>query len=676
MNVLSLCDGMSCGQIALKELGIKVDRYIAAEIDKNAIKVTKDNFPDTEEVGDVAYFFKDMQNLVLDEEKLKEMPKIDLVIYGSPCFVGDTLVLTQDGYKEIKLLNTDDYVLCHDNKMHKVTDFACTGKKDIVDIKIMGAEKIQTTKNHKFYVRKMYKKYNSEERKTLRLFNEPEWKEVQYLSKDYYVGYAINQESKLPNWSGVELYKYHKKYVSNTLPLDNIDFWYIVGRFLGDGWLMKNYKKSSIKEGRTKYTGIKICCGKAKLEKLRNVVKKIFNYTLIEDRTTYKFQIYNAELGYFLAQFGIGAKNKFVPKFVMDLPIAQLKAFLEGYFDSDGYIHIDDKTNIAKCKCSSISRNLIYGIGQCVAKVYHRPFTIVKHIPQIEGVIEGRKINQRPIYILEFKYEKGKQDKAFYEEGYIWFPIKSITYTDTQENVYDITVEEAHSFTANGMIVHNCRSLSRATAGRERYNKGLEGVSWLFYPCTEILKWIIKHNNADVKFMVENVDSANKTDIGIITSTLGVEPKLINSGDFSAQERKRLYWTNILLEQKPEKNTQVLKDIMETNVEEKYYYNTEFDFKGEDNRVCAILGIKGHDIIKRVYSKYFKAPTLTSCRGGNLQKKVYDNGKCRKLTPIEYRRLQTIPDWYVMNVAASHIYNMCGDGWTIEVIKYIFKSLK
>ena len=71
----------------------------------------------------------------------------------------------------------------------------------------------------------------------------------------------------------------------------------------------------------------------------------------------------------------------------------------------------------------------------------------------------------------------------------------------------------------------------------------------------------------------------------------------------------------------------------------------------------------------------FKAPTLTSCRGGNLQKKVFDNGRCRKLTPNEYRKLQTIPEWYQMNVANSHIYNMCGDGWTIEVIKHIFKGL-
>ena len=46
-NVLSVCDGMSCGQIALQELNIKVDNYFASEIDKSAIKVTRHNFPNT-----------------------------------------------------------------------------------------------------------------------------------------------------------------------------------------------------------------------------------------------------------------------------------------------------------------------------------------------------------------------------------------------------------------------------------------------------------------------------------------------------------------------------------------------------------------------------------------------------------------------------------------------------
>lgn len=222
-----------------------------------------------------------------------------------------------------------------------------------------------------------------------------------------------------------------------------------------------------------------------------------------------------------------------------------------------------------------------------------------------------------------------------------------------------------------------CRSLSNATAGRDEYNNGLKGVSGIFYNCLSILNWIKENNNSEVKFLVENVNSTKKEDLKIISELLGSEPILINSNLFSAQDRERLYWTNIDVEKLPKKCSLVLEDILDDEVDDKFYYDKDFEFHGLDKKVCATLNIKGHDILKRVNNKRFKSPTLTSCRGGNLQKKVYDEERkqCRKLTPNEYRKLQTIPSWYKMNVSNSQVYNMCGDGWTIEVIKHILKNL-
>jgi hypothetical protein len=73
MNVLSLFDGMSCGQIALDKLDIEVENYFASEIDKYAIKVTQANYPNTKHIGDVT------------KVKGEDLPKIDLLIGGSPC---------------------------------------------------------------------------------------------------------------------------------------------------------------------------------------------------------------------------------------------------------------------------------------------------------------------------------------------------------------------------------------------------------------------------------------------------------------------------------------------------------------------------------------------------------------------------------------------------------------
>ena len=73
MNVLSLFDGISCGQLALKESNIEYENYFASELDKYAIQVTNNNFPKTQQVGNVL------------NVNVKELPKIDLLIGGSPC---------------------------------------------------------------------------------------------------------------------------------------------------------------------------------------------------------------------------------------------------------------------------------------------------------------------------------------------------------------------------------------------------------------------------------------------------------------------------------------------------------------------------------------------------------------------------------------------------------------
>lgn len=228
-----------------------------------------------------------------------------------------------------------------------------------------------------------------------------------------------------------------------------------------------------------------------------------------------------------------------------------------------------------------------------------------------------------------------------------------------------------------------CRSLSKASQTIRNgvdYNNGLKGISGLFIDCVNILHYLQKNNNPELYFLSENVNvqTKNQDDLNKMTELIGVQPVLIDSSIFSAQGRLRNYWTNIPLSPLPEESPLVVKDILEQNVPDKFYYEQDFDFYGVDKRQAADLHIKGFDLIRRVVSPYFKSYTLTACRGGNTQMKVYDEKKhkVRKLTPLEYRRLQTIPDWYKMDVANSHIYNMCGDGWNIKTICYLLQNVK
>lgn len=86
MNILSLCDGISCGQVALDYAGIKYNKYIASEINDDSIRVTQNNYPSTIQIGNMENLLKikeDGDYIVKD--KLKTLEKIDLIIGGTPC---------------------------------------------------------------------------------------------------------------------------------------------------------------------------------------------------------------------------------------------------------------------------------------------------------------------------------------------------------------------------------------------------------------------------------------------------------------------------------------------------------------------------------------------------------------------------------------------------------------
>ena len=215
-----------------------------------------------------------------------------------------------------------------------------------------------------------------------------------------------------------------------------------------------------------------------------------------------------------------------------------------------------------------------------------------------------------------------------------------------------------------------CQSLS-ITMSKTREH--LEGKSSIFWECLRILKEV----NPKF-FFVENVASMTDECKDIISEALGVNPVYINSNCFSAQDRERYYWTNIPYDNTTsfKESPEVIKDIMEENVSEKYFYKCDYDFYGLDKKTCAILHINGHDILKRVTSPNFKCPTLTRCSGGNHQKKTMDKGRPRKLTPVEYERCQKLPDNYTAGVSDTNRYNALGNGWTASVIEWFFRGLK
>ena len=221
--------------------------------------------------------------------------------------------------------------------------------------------------------------------------------------------------------------------------------------------------------------------------------------------------------------------------------------------------------------------------------------------------------------------------------------------------------------------------------------------SKLFFEFVRILKEV-----RPKYFLLENV-KMKKEYQNIISSYLGVEPIEINSSLVSAQNRRRLYWTNIPWTGLPEDKGILLKDILETGVvdRDKSYCLDANYCKGvtlEHYLTHSVRQIvfteRRTEEAKQIRRQYMKLgkdfsprrgkilvpreDNKCNCLTGSLTKEhilLDEQNKFRKLTPIECERLQTLPDNYTKGVSDCQRYKQLGNGWTVDVLVHIFKNI-
>jgi site-specific DNA-cytosine methylase len=211
-----------------------------------------------------------------------------------------------------------------------------------------------------------------------------------------------------------------------------------------------------------------------------------------------------------------------------------------------------------------------------------------------------------------------------------------------------------------------CQSFSNANQYVTDGTNGFDGKSKLFFEYVRVLNEL-KKQNPNLLFLLENVKMKPQWR-DFISKELGVQPIELNSNQFGAQNRPRLFWTNIQVPVNLRSSELLVKDILVENPGDRYN-----------------LSEKAMAYMSRLRNgkprwDFHKNPLngKAACLTANMYKGVpygVIRELNRRLTPIECERLQGVTDNYTSCVSDSNRYNLIGDGWDIHVITHIFKNI-
>ncbi len=244
-----------------------------------------------------------------------------------------------------------------------------------------------------------------------------------------------------------------------------------------------------------------------------------------------------------------------------------------------------------------------------------------------------------------------------------------------------------------------CKDLSGAGKRAGIYGEN-SGLFWRFIEIYEHIKAL----NPNIIFFQENVGSASKNDIGIMSRAMGIYPCRINSELVTAQQRDRYYWTNARTKQtmfdtvtdmpQPQDRGILLKDIIENGyvdrdkgraiLESESRLNTDmkkllrrYKTTGFGNVVYSVAqrgrgSGKGNYTQQYEVNKTQKSNTITLVDKDNA---VFNGEEIRPFTKIELCRLQGFPDNHCDILSRNKAARLLGDGWTLPIIEHIFQFL-
>jgi len=437
---------------------------------------------------------------------MRKFPRTRLLFASPECFPAGTPILCKRGLVPIEDVRVGDEALTHHNRWRPVTATMST-VADTVVVKGRGHTGLETTPGHPVWVRACSYPWRNDVRRNERELSEPVWMTAGALNNTYFWA--------TPNACG-----------DSALPVPAVDgrgavfttaFWWMVGRWLGDGSLRvrhgrerspanpkrahrpwpaaceqcgkpaarhKRYphlatfhcgtackSRAEATSNESRGSSVQICCAHEEAEDLSRRLAFAHPRGVRADgselrwsrrtmRTTDLFDCPHNGLVEWLAEnFGQHAHGKGLPTWALTLPVEWRTALLDGYLSADG--HIDERA----IHVSTVSRRLAIGVRLLAESLGHRTGMHVG--TRTSGEIEGRQVAMRPLYSVYWQHAPQKKT-AEATDTHTWGRVTGITQGRTSIRVFNLSVAADESYVADGIVVHNCTDWSLAKGARRR----------------------------------------------------------------------------------------------------------------------------------------------------------------------------------------------------------------
>lgn len=328
------------------------------------------------------------------------------------CFPAGTLVTTRAGQVPIERVLVGSEVLTHEGRWRRVLDSRRTGVRRLVTAQARGP--LTATADHLVWARTMERQGNS------RKFSEPTWQPLG-ASVGMYAAHAKNVPDQTPPLP--------EGYAEVGVPEF---FWNLVGFWLGDGCITENNRiKISVQKQRKIDYLDQVLAGWGWNRGVRASGRRVIDYRVTD----------HALAPWLTEQFGAGAREKRLPAWLLGAPREVREAFLDGLVNSDGCTTKDGEWRI-----TTTSKQVAIGVKILLATL---------------GIPGAAYRHRTGHWQVNWRPGPPVKPQSLTDDLAVWVRVRAVgEETELEVPVYDLTVEEDHSFVADGVIVHNCQNMS------------------------------------------------------------------------------------------------------------------------------------------------------------------------------------------------------------------------